>query len=167
MRRPRTGSSAMERRRLRCCGAGSCLQAALVSIQLECCQLVAGACRCAASMRALAVSGGLANCADPASGRSPLHAAALNGAGRAAETLLEAGALVHVRDALGHTPLYYAARQGSEEVVELLVRAGANLGGADVEGGFVRLAVDKAVRARDEAALRVWKKAGASIDGAL
>ena len=115
----------------------------------------------------MAVGGGLANCLDPASGRAPLHAAALAGARHAAATLLEAGALVHVRDALGHTPLYYAARQGSEEVVELLVRAGANLGGADVEGGFVRLAVDKAVRARDEAALRVWKKAGASIDGAL
>ncbi|KAI1791688.1 asparaginase-domain-containing protein [Ganoderma leucocontextum] len=112
---------------------------------------------------ALAVSGGLANCADPASGRSPLHAAALNGAMRAASTLLEAGALVHVRDMLGHTPLYYAARQGHEELVDLLVKAGANLGGADVDGGFVALAVRKATRARDERALRVWKKAGVDI----
>ncbi len=112
---------------------------------------------------ALAVSGGLANCADPASGRSPLHAAALNGAMRAASTLLEAGALVHVRDSLGHTPLYYAARQGHEGLVELLVKAGANLGGADVEGGFVALAVRKATLARDERALRVWGKAGADL----
>ena len=112
---------------------------------------------------ALAVSGGLANCADPASGRSPLHAAALNGAERAAETLLEAGALVHVRDALGHTPLYYAARQGHEGLVDLLVKAGANLGGADVDGGFVALAVRKAAGARDERALRVWKKAGVDL----
>ena len=112
---------------------------------------------------ALAVSGGLANCADPASGRSPLHAAALNGAVRAASALLEAGALVHVRDALGHTPLYYAARQGDEDLVDLLVRAGANLGGADVDGGFVALAVGKAARARDDGALRVWRKAGADV----
>ena len=112
---------------------------------------------------ALAVSGGLANCADPASGRSPLHAAALNGAGRAAGALLEAGALVHVRDALGHTPLYYAARQGHDGLVDLLVKAGANLGGADVDGGFVALAVRKAAGARDERALRVWKKAGVDL----
>ena len=112
---------------------------------------------------ALAVSGGLANCADPASGRSPLHAAALNGAVRAASALLEAGALVHVRDALGHTPLYYAARQGHEGLVDLLVKAGANLGGADVDGGFVGLAVRKATRARDDRALRVWKKAGVDV----
>ncbi|PIL24495.1 transporter [Ganoderma sinense ZZ0214-1] len=111
----------------------------------------------------LAVSGGLANCADLGSGRAPLHAAALAGAVRAAGALLEAGALVHVRDGLGHTPLYYAARQGHEGLVDLLVKAGANLGGADVEGGFVALAVRKAARARDERALRVWKKAGADL----
>ena len=109
------------------------------------------------------VGGGLANCRDAASGRSPLHVAALNGATRAANMLLEAGALVHVRDALGHTPLYYAARQGHEDVVDLLVKTGANLGGADVEGGFVALAVRKAAHAGDEGALRVWKKAGADV----
>lgn len=110
----------------------------------------------------LAISGGLANCADPASGRSPLHVAALNGSTRAANMLLKAGALVHVRDALGHTPLYYAARQGHEELVELLVKAGANLGGADVDGGYVSCAVSKAASAKDERTLRVWKKAGAN-----
>ncbi|KAJ8501659.1 hypothetical protein ONZ51_g442 [Trametes cubensis] len=111
----------------------------------------------------VAVGGGLANCLDAASGRAPLHVAALNGAMKSAEMLLEAGALVHVRDGLGHTPLYYAARQGHEGLVDLLVKAGANLGGADIEGGFVGLAVKKATHARDEHALRVWKKAGADI----
>ena len=100
---------------------------------------------------------------DPASGRAPLHAAALAGALRAAGSLLEAGALVHVRDALGHTPLYYAARQGHEELVDLLVRAGANLGGADLEGGFVELAVKKATQARDERGLRIWNMACTAV----
>ncbi|KAI0351480.1 L-asparaginase [Trametes cingulata] len=111
----------------------------------------------------MAVGGGLANCLDAASGRAPLHVAALNGALKSAEMLLEAGALVHVRDSLGHTPLYYAARQGHEDLVDLLVKAGANLGGADVEGGFVELAVKKATHARDERGLRIWKKAGADV----
>lgn len=53
------------------------------------------------------VLGGMANCIDPASGRSPLHVAALNGSVGAVNALLEAGALVHLRDALGHTALYY------------------------------------------------------------
>ncbi|KAI0647560.1 L-asparaginase [Trametes meyenii] len=111
----------------------------------------------------VAVGGGFANCLDAASGRAPLHVAALHGALASAALLLEAGALVHVRDALGHTPLYYAARQGHEALVDLLVQAGANLSGADVEGGFVGVAVKKAMRARDEDALRIWKKAGADV----
>ncbi|EKM55053.1 uncharacterized protein PHACADRAFT_94654 [Phanerochaete carnosa HHB-10118-sp] len=109
------------------------------------------------------VVGGMANCIDPASGRSPLHVAALNGSELCVGALLEAGALVHLRDALGHTALYYAARQGHENIVDILVRAGANLGGSDVEGGFVRLTMQKAVLAQDERALRIWKKAGADI----
>ncbi|KAH9930599.1 asparaginase-domain-containing protein [Fomitopsis serialis] len=60
--------------------------------------------------RNIAIGGGLVNCVEPASRRSPLHSAALNGS---------AGALVHLRDSLGHTPLYYAARQGHEQVVEV------------------------------------------------
>lgn len=108
--------------------------------------------------RNVAVGGGLVNCAEPASGRSPLHAAALNGCEDAVNALLEAGALVHLRDSLGHTPLYYAARQGHERVVEVLVRVGGLLSGSDVEGGFVALAVQ---RAADERIRRVWAKAGA------
>ena len=77
--------------------------------------------------------------------------------------LLEAGALVHLRDALGHTPLYYAARQGHEGVVDVLVKAGAILGGSDVEGGFVGLAIDRLVAGQDERAMKIWTKAGASV----
>lgn len=53
------------------------------------------------------VPGGVINCLDPASDRTPLHVAALNGAARCAHKLLGSGALVHCRDNLGHTPLYY------------------------------------------------------------
>lgn len=53
------------------------------------------------------ISGGIVNCLDPGSGRSPLHVAALNGSTRCADILLASGALVHLRDALGHTALYY------------------------------------------------------------
>lgn len=53
------------------------------------------------------VVGGMANCIDAASGRTPLHVAALNGGIGCVNALLEAGALVHLRDALGHTALYY------------------------------------------------------------
>ena len=94
-----------------------------------------------------AIAGGMVNCVDPASGRTPLHAAALSGSLRSVNALLEAGALVHMRDALDHTALYYvsavhgrdplltaglqAARQGFEPVVEVLVKAGGHLGGSD------------------------------------
>jgi lysophospholipase len=53
------------------------------------------------------IPGGIVNCLDPTSGRSPLHTAALNGSTGATTTLLGAGALVHLRDSLGHTALYY------------------------------------------------------------
>jgi 60kDa lysophospholipase len=61
------------------------------------------------SQRYGAVAGGVVNCLDPTSGRSPLHAAALNGSIQCASILLESGALVHLRDSLGHTPLYYVS----------------------------------------------------------
>ncbi|EPQ57971.1 asparaginase-domain-containing protein [Gloeophyllum trabeum ATCC 11539] len=102
---------------------------------------------------------GVVNSLEPGSGRSPLHTAALNGAAECISKLLEAGALVHLRDSLGHTALYYAARQGHENIVDILMKAGANLGGSDVEGGFVELAVQKARRTRDERALAIWQKA--------
>jgi 60kDa lysophospholipase len=52
---------------------------------------------------------GQANAIDPASGRSPLHVAALNGSFRCIKILLQGGALVHLRDGLGHTALYYVS----------------------------------------------------------
>jgi lysophospholipase len=54
------------------------------------------------------IAGGIVNCLEPASGRSPLHVAALNGSTKCTNILLQSGALVHLRDSLGHTALYYA-----------------------------------------------------------
>ncbi len=55
------------------------------------------------------VAGGIVNWINPASGRSPLHVAAINGGVQSVRVLLEAGALVHLRDSLGHTALYYVS----------------------------------------------------------
>ena len=55
------------------------------------------------------ITGGIANCLDPGSGRSPLHVAALNGSASCTGMLLESGGLVHLRDSLGHTALYYVS----------------------------------------------------------
>ncbi|KAF8891218.1 L-asparaginase [Infundibulicybe gibba] len=104
------------------------------------------------------IPGGIVNCLEPASRRSPLHVAALNGNIKSVNLLLQSGALVHLRDALGHTALYYAARRHHEEVVEALVQAGATLGGFD--GGFVALAIKNALRAGDHVAIRIWTKTG-------
>ena len=56
------------------------------------------------------IPGGIVNWVNPASGRSPLHVASINGGVQSVRTLLEAGALVHLRDSLGHTALYYVSR---------------------------------------------------------
>ncbi|KAI0311602.1 L-asparaginase [Amylostereum chailletii] len=108
------------------------------------------------------IAGGIVNWVNPASGRSPLQVAAINGSARCVNALLEAGALVHLRDTLGHTALYYAARQRHEAIVETLVSAGANLGGADVDG-FAALATKAAMINSDEYARRIWHKAGAVL----
>jgi lysophospholipase len=55
------------------------------------------------------IPGGIVNCLEVGSGRSPLHVAALNGSTASVSCLLESGALVHLRDALGHTALYYVS----------------------------------------------------------
>lgn len=47
--------------------------------------------------------------------------------------------------------------------MDTLVKAGANLSGSDVEGGFVSLAIDNALRNGDGRAVRIWEKAGAHI----
>ncbi|TFY65701.1 hypothetical protein EVG20_g5391 [Dentipellis fragilis] len=129
------------------------------------------------------VAGDLVNCINPASGRAPLHVAALNGSVKCVGSLLAAGALVHLRDTLGHTALYYvrlnaslcspflqdqrnslqAARQRHEDVVSILVKAGADLGGADVEGGYVTLAIKKAILSADEQAIKIWDATGIKL----
>jgi len=55
------------------------------------------------------IPGGIVNCLDAGSGRSPLHVASLNGNPRSVEFLLRSGALVHLRDNLGHTALYFVS----------------------------------------------------------
>ncbi|KAF8723431.1 hypothetical protein AX14_009276 [Amanita brunnescens Koide BX004] len=107
------------------------------------------------------IAGGLVNCSEPATGRSPLHVAALNGNVRSVDTLLRSGALVHLRDSLGHTALYYAARQGHQAVVDELVQAGATLGGVD--SGYVEMAINNALLVGDQRSLRIWAKTGATI----
>ncbi|EJD05684.1 asparaginase-domain-containing protein [Fomitiporia mediterranea MF3/22] len=110
---------------------------------------------------------GVVNSIDPCSGWAPLHVAAFNGSERTVAILLQAGALVHLRDSLGHTALYYAARRGHTGIVEILRQAGANLGGTDIEGGFVALEVTKAAQRYDEVALQTWRKAGYEATGEL
>ena len=130
------------------------------------------------------VAGGIANVLDPASGRTPLHVAALNGSKKCAILLLECGALVHLRDALDHTALYYvsdrfrslgtinpnsvgvqAARQGNETIVNSLVQAGAHLGGSDF--AFMRVAVRKAHHLGDHDALGIWRRVGVEFNEAV
>lgn len=55
------------------------------------------------------IVGGIVNWINPASGRSPLHVAAINGSVHCVHALLKAGSLVHLRDSLGHTALYYVS----------------------------------------------------------
>jgi len=55
------------------------------------------------------IPGGVVNCLEASSGRSPLHVAALHGNTDSVTWLLKSGALVHLRDTLGHTPLYYVS----------------------------------------------------------
>ncbi|KAH7889585.1 asparaginase-domain-containing protein [Phlebopus sp. FC_14] len=110
--------------------------------------------------RVVTIPGGIVNCLEPGSGRSPLHVACLNGNNASVSSLLEAGALVHLRDTLGHTALYYAARQGHSDIVDNLVRAGASLGGLEHETGYAALALKNAHDSGDENAFRVWRKAG-------
>jgi len=104
------------------------------------------------------IPGGIVNCLESSSGRTPLHVACLNGNTRSVELLLRSGALVHLRDNLGHTALYFAARQGHEAIVDILVQAGAILGGTDQL--FVDNIVKDANRAGNQGPLWIWLKAG-------
>lgn len=55
------------------------------------------------------IPGGIVNCLESSSGKSPLHVACLNGNLESVELLLRSGALVHLRDNLGHTALYFVS----------------------------------------------------------
>jgi lysophospholipase len=55
------------------------------------------------------IVGGIVNWINPASGRSPLHVAAITGSTHCVHALLKAGSLVHLRDSLDHTALYYVS----------------------------------------------------------
>ena len=55
------------------------------------------------------IPGGIVNCLESSSGKSPLHVACLHGNARSVELLLRSGALVHLRDNLGHTALYFVS----------------------------------------------------------
>jgi len=65
---------------------------------------------------------------------SPLHLAAHMGNLRAAELLIERGALVDALDEDGQTPLHAAAYDGNLEVVKLLIESGANLRARSLSG---------------------------------
>jgi ankyrin repeat protein len=67
-------------------------------------------------------------------GRVPLHYAALFGDLRGAESLIAAGADVHVVDHDGQTPLHYAAQGNAATVAELLLNHGAVVDAADHDG---------------------------------
>lgn len=70
-------------------------------------QSIASTSSSAESSHSYNIAGGIVNCLEPGSGRSPLHVASLNGSTACVNILLQSGALVHIRDQLGHTALYY------------------------------------------------------------
>ncbi|KAF8226739.1 L-asparaginase [Tricholoma matsutake] len=107
------------------------------------------------------IAGGVVNCLELSSGKSPLHVAAINGNTRSVGLLLGLGAVVHLRDTLGHTPLYYAARQGHDSTVDVLVQAGATLGGFDET--YAALAIKNAYLTGDQTSLRIWTKTGVDV----
>ena len=53
---------------------------------------------------------------------------------------------------------------GHTSIVDSLVSAGANLGGTDIEGGFVDVAIKKVLRHGDKEAIEVWRKSGISLE---
>ena len=77
------------------------------------------------------IPGGIVNCLEPSSGRSPLHVACLNGNLRSVQLLLRSGALVHLRDNLGHTALYFvscSSRVVRNEANQFHIQSGCSAG---------------------------------------
>lgn len=69
-----------------------------------------------------------------ASGKAPLHIAALEGKVQAIDALLAAGAAIEATDRGGRTPLMWAVESRSGAAVEKLIDAGANLAARDETG---------------------------------
>ncbi len=88
----------------------------------------------APTARALLEAGAKAETRDPATGRTPLHLAAMNGHGDLAEMLLEHGASPSVKDQEGIAPTDLAARYGHGKVLDLLVGRGAKAVPLSAEG---------------------------------
>uniref|UniRef100_A0AAR2J8V1 CASK interacting protein 2 n=1 Tax=Pygocentrus nattereri TaxID=42514 RepID=A0AAR2J8V1_PYGNA len=65
---------------------------------------------------------------------SALHHAALTGTTDLLSLLLEAQAMVDIKDSNGMRPLHYAAWQGKADSVLMLLRAGASVNGASQDG---------------------------------
>ena len=124
------------------------------------------------------IVGGIVNWINPASGRSPLHVAAINGSAHCVHALLKAGSLVHMRDSLGHTALYYVSNLilryryvgKPDRWVGCAARPRWNCEyagfgwreRADLEE-FAPLAARMALLREDHAALKIWEKAGIPI----
>ncbi|KDQ60897.1 hypothetical protein JAAARDRAFT_124749 [Jaapia argillacea MUCL 33604] len=69
--------------------------------------------------------------------------------------------VTEVRDLVGASLRGELTRH--ESTVNLLMTAGANLGGSDVDGGFVSLAIKKAWRAGDDRSLKTWGLTGVKV----
>ena len=79
-----------------------------------------------------------------ASGKAPIHIAAVKGSWAALWVLVERGVDINFRDVRGWTPLHYAASTGNVDVIRALLLTGAEAGIVDDDGKTaVNIAADK------------------------
>jgi S1-C subfamily serine protease len=86
------------------------------------------------------------NAADPATGRTALHLAALQGHDEFIERLLVFGADVNRQDSKGDTPLHLAALAAHDDTVRVLIRAGADTSLRNQDGRSAGEVADPDVR---------------------